>query len=191
MNELFARLLQLEERMNRMMPRFGISYATVRSLGDDGLELDYLSTSMDAPSTPARLSTPMAGGGRGAFFRPEVGDEVVVGFEAGDINRPVVLGSVWNDQQQPPSTADTSSTNNTRTIMSRAGHHITLDDSAGGGGVTIKTSGGFEISISGDAITITSTGDIRSSRIILDGVSWNHQHETGTGPSGPPTNIGA
>ncbi|MEO8550439.1 MAG: phage baseplate assembly protein V [Kofleriaceae bacterium] len=190
MNELFARLLQLEERLNRMMPQYGVAYATVRSHGDEGMELDYLSTSMDAPSTPARLATPMAGDGHGAFFRPEVGDEVVVAFECGNTNRPIVLGSVWNDQRQPPGQADTAATNNTRTIVSRAGHEITFDDSPGGGGILIKTSGGYEIHIEGTQLSINTSGNVATSRIMLDGVSWNHQHATGTGPSGPPTSIG-
>jgi len=190
MTELFARLLQLEERMNRMAPRYGVYYATVRALRDDGIELDYLSTSQDEPSPPARLAAPMAGPGRGAFFRPEVGDEVVVGFEMGDVNRPVILGALWNDQHAPPSSADTSETNNTRTIMSRSGHQVTFDD-APGGGILIEAANGFHIRIDGDKIEISSGASlIAGTKIVLDGVSWNHQHTTGTGVSGPPQNVG-
>jgi uncharacterized protein involved in type VI secretion and phage assembly len=188
-SELFARLLQLEERFNRLAPRYGVVYATVRAITDDGLELDYLSTSLDAPSAPARLAAPMAGGGRGAFFMPEVGDEVVVAFELGDVNRPVVLGAVWNDRDQPPASADTSASNNMRTIVSRAGHQITLDDTPGAGGILIRTAGNYEIVIAGDKLTIKTTGTVLTSQIVLDGVSWNHQHATGTGPSGPPQSV--
>lgn len=190
MNELFARLLQLEERLNRMMPQYGIAYATVKSHGDEGMELDYLSTTMDAPSTPARFATPMAGDGHGMFFRPQVGDEVVVAFECGNTNRPVVLGSVWNDERQPPGQADTGATNNTRTIVSRAGHEITFDDSPGAGGILIKTAAGFEIKIEGTQLSISTTGNILSSRIVLDGVPWNHQHPVGPVMSGPQTGVG-
>jgi uncharacterized protein involved in type VI secretion and phage assembly len=183
--DLFARLLALEEQLTRRAPQFGIVYARVRAIVEDGLELDYLSTSIDAPSAPARLAAPMAGNRRGAFFMPEVGDEVVVGFEMGDVNRPVILGALWNDRDQPPPSADPSPTNNTRTIVSRAGHQITFDDSQAGS-ILIRTAGNFEIHLTRDQISIRTTGNIATTRIVLDGVSWNHVHPTGTGPSGPP-----
>ena len=44
----------------------------------------------------ARVATFMAGKGIGAYFIPDVGDEVLVAFDQGDINRPIVLGSLWN-----------------------------------------------------------------------------------------------
>jgi len=44
----------------------------------------------------ARLSTPGAGGKRGLVWVPDVGDEVLVAFEHGDINRPYVLGGLWS-----------------------------------------------------------------------------------------------
>jgi len=36
-------------------------------------------------------------GPRGAFFLPEIGDEVLVAFEHGDLARPIVIGRLWSD----------------------------------------------------------------------------------------------
>ena len=59
----------------------------------------------------ARLATMMAGRDRGTLFVPDVGDEVLVAFERGDLRSPCVLGSLWNGQDKPPeSGGDVSST---------------------------------------------------------------------------------
>ncbi len=189
--DTLRRLTDFVERWQRTAPQLGLAFAEVASVDDDGYTLNYYSGNHDAPSAPARVAAPMAGGGRGAYFMPEVGDEVVVGFEMGNLDRPVILGALWSDVDQPPSQADTSSSNNVRTIVSRAGHEVTFDDSPEGK-IRIKTNGGFEITIEdgiAPKIAIKTTGNINSSRIVLDGVSWNHTHPSGTGPSGGPVSI--
>lgn len=190
-DEMFRRLTEFQERWQRAAPQLGLAFAEVSNVTDEGYVLTWLSGNYDAPSTPARVATFMAGGGRGAYFMPEVGDEVVVGFEMGNLDRPVILGGLWSDVDAPPSQADTSSANNVRTIVSRAGHEITMDDSPNGK-IRIRTHGGFEISIEdgpSPKISIATSGNVATSRIVLDGVAWNHQHATGTGPSGPPLSI--
>lgn len=190
LDQVFARLTEFAERWQRQQPQFGLAFAEVTSVDDNGYTLSYLSGNHDAPSAPARVAAPMAGNRRGAYFMPEVGDEVVVGFELGNLDRPVILGALWSDVDAPPTAADTSASNNVRTITSRAGHEITFDDSPAGG-IHIKTNGGFEVTLDdgGQKITIKTTGTIATSRLVLDGVAWNHQHATGTGPSGPPLSI--
>jgi len=74
-----------------------------------------------------RIATPMAGGDRGIFFLPEVNDEVLVSFEHGDLNRPYVLGALWNGEDSPPET-NSDGRNNIRKIRSRSGHEIIFDD---------------------------------------------------------------
>ena len=43
---------------------------------------------------------------RGFYALPEVGDEVLVAFENGDIARPVIVGTLWNDKDKPPDSRD-------------------------------------------------------------------------------------
>lgn len=74
-----------------------------------------------------RIATLMAGGERGSFFLPEVGDEVLVAFEHGDINHPYVIGALWNGAAKPPET-NSDGENNIRKIKSRSGHEIIFND---------------------------------------------------------------
>jgi uncharacterized protein involved in type VI secretion and phage assembly len=80
----------------------------------------------------APLVTLMAGKGRGSVFRPEIGDEVLVGFVQGDMRAPYVLGGVWNKQDTPPPDDGKPADNNWRSITSRSGHVIKFDDTSGG-----------------------------------------------------------
>jgi len=50
----------------------------------------------------ARVATSRTGQNFGNIFIPRIGDEVVVAFSHGDIDAPMVLGSLWNPDQMPP-----------------------------------------------------------------------------------------
>lgn len=78
----------------------------------------------------ARVVSFMAGKERGAFYLPEVDDEVLVAFEYGDINMPYIIGSLWNGKDKPPINNDDGK-NNLRIIKSRSGHIIRFDDTDG------------------------------------------------------------
>ena len=49
-----------------------------------------------------RVSNPWAGSGFGGVQIPRVGDEVIVDFIAGDPDRPIVTGRVYNGERMPP-----------------------------------------------------------------------------------------
>ena len=51
--------------------------------------------------TWVRVGQTVAGGNFGAVFTPRVGQEVLVAFTGGDIDRPVVVGAVYNGQGTP------------------------------------------------------------------------------------------
>jgi len=91
----------------------------------------------------ARMATLMAGKSRGTMFLPEVGDEVVVAFQMGDIREPIIVGCLWNKQDPPPPGKDDK--NNIRKITSRDGHEIIFDDTSGDGKITVGTKEGHKL----------------------------------------------
>jgi uncharacterized protein involved in type VI secretion and phage assembly len=95
-------------------------------------------------STWAPVATLMAGGGRGSWFMPEVGDEVLVAFNQEDVAHPFIIGFLWNGQDKPPVT-DTDISAKVRRLRTVSGHRIDFDDTGGSEKITIHTQGGHEI----------------------------------------------
>ncbi len=84
-------------------------------------------------STWARVASFMAGHQRGAFWLPEVDDEVLVAFEHGDIRRPYVIGALWSHADKPiHSNKSQGGKNSLRSIRSRSGHVIQFVDNHNG-----------------------------------------------------------
>jgi uncharacterized protein involved in type VI secretion and phage assembly len=75
----------------------------------------------------ARVAAPMAGTLRGAFFIPQIGDEVLVAFNQGDVREPVVIGSLWNTIDRPPSLSPTDAVTQ-RKIRTPLGHELSFDE---------------------------------------------------------------
>jgi len=122
-----------------------------------------------------RVSAMDAGENRGAFFRPEIGDEVIVGFINEDPNDAVVLGMLHSSAKPAPFTA--SDDNHEKGFVTRsemkvvfdddkksinistpAGKMITLDEDAGS--IVIEDDNSNVITIDSDGITMESAGDI-------------------------------
>lgn len=75
----------------------------------------------------ARLSTPMAGMARGTYFVPQIGDEVLVAFNNGDVREPYVLGTCWNTMDRPPALSPTDAVTK-RKIRTPLGHELSFDE---------------------------------------------------------------
>lgn len=103
----------------------------------------------DHESDWARIASPMAGNGRGFMFTPEVNDEVLVAFEHGSIDRPYVVGVLWNGQDHPPASTDEAVSSNgdvqRRVIRTRVGHEIVLIESGNDEGIVIRDSTGNNV----------------------------------------------
>ncbi|MEF8776729.1 MAG: phage baseplate assembly protein V [Haloarculaceae archaeon] len=127
------------------------------------VKVTYPFRESDDESHWARIATEMASKEYGTFFLPEVGDEVLVAFEGGNIHHPVVIGSLYNGKRKPPFD-NASGDNDIRAIKSRNEHTMEFDDATTGGKVTIETAAGHTITLddTAGAETITvedSTGD--------------------------------
>jgi phage protein D/phage baseplate assembly protein gpV len=151
-------------------PIFGLVIAQVTAVNDPEklgrvkLRFPWLSDTYE--SDWARVLQIGAGPKRGAMILPEVDDEVLVGFEQGDIRWPYVLGGLYNGVDKPkddPKLIDSGTGKvDRRWFMSRKGHTLRFDD-ASSGGIVIETGDGKQV-LSLDAgsprIHISSSGDI-------------------------------
>ena len=134
--------------------------------GQGRVKVRYPCLSADNASDWARVISPGNGSNRGLQFVPEVNDEVLVGFEQGDIHHPYILGGLWNGQDAPPgnkSDVISSGKVNQRIIKSRSGHTITLDDSDDKPSITILDKTGnntIKLDSSNNNLTISVDGDV-------------------------------
>jgi phage protein D len=98
----------------------------------------------------ARVVTAGAGPNRGFDCLPEVNDEVLVGFEHGDIHRPYIIGNVWNGKDAPPEKVDDSVVKGVRlrTFKTRTGHTMQFVEEDKGGsktGIRLENTKGHKI----------------------------------------------
>lgn len=114
-----------------------------------------------------RVATLDAGDKRGTFFRPEKGDEVVLGFFHDDPSQPVILGMLHSSKKAPPieATAD----NHQKAYVSRSGLTLEFDDDKKS--ITLKTPGNNRIVLSDEDGGITLE-DQNGNKLVLgkDGV---------------------
>ncbi len=109
------------------------------------------------PAIWARLASPEAGKGRGFFFRPEKGDEVVLGFFNEDPRQPVIVGALYGSANSPPAEFETlSAKNNLKGLVTKTGTKISFDDKdKGSAAVSIETANKNKILLDDEAKTIT------------------------------------
>ncbi len=107
--------------------------------------------SADADGAWARVALPDAGAERGWFFRPEVGDEVVLGFVNDDPRQPVILGMLHSSAKAPHLAA--SDDNPQKGYQSRAKIKLTIDDDKKV--VTLETPAGNVLTLSEQDRTVS------------------------------------
>ncbi|WP_298311762.1 phage baseplate assembly protein V [uncultured Aquimarina sp.] len=98
-----------------------------------------------------RVVSPHAGGEKGFHFIPEKGEEVLIGFEGGNAERPYVMGSLYTGAAQPG--AFQSDANDIKAIQSRSGTKLVLDDKEGSTTITDQGTAGIKLDGNGVAVT--------------------------------------
>ncbi|WP_075342970.1 type VI secretion system tip protein VgrG [Tenacibaculum agarivorans] len=119
----------------------------------------------------ARLASFYASNSFGAYFFPEVNDEVILGFIDGNPAYPIVLGSMYSSALPPASTViPADSDNNLKALVTRSQLQVQFDDE--NIVMTMLTPNGNTIVLSDqdEAITIT---DQNSNQILMnsDGIT--------------------
>jgi type VI secretion system secreted protein VgrG len=111
-----------------------------------------------------RVAASGAGSGHGAYFVPEKGDQVLVGFEHNNPAKPYVIGSLYHGKAKP-SGGNSDPDNNNKELRTKSGNRLFLCDKDGGDVVIIedgKKKNVITLSVAGDGkISIVSgNGDI-------------------------------
>jgi uncharacterized protein involved in type VI secretion and phage assembly len=151
---------------------FGIYPAIVTDIVDDeGLgrvevRLPWLGDDGDkAGRAWATMVSPYADDDQGLQVMPEVGTQVVVAFEAGDLRRPYVLGATWNGKETMPSSP--TAANNTRILKTRSGSQLKFEDVPAAAKITLSTANGHTLSLD-DGTGQVLLQHVSGSSIMLD-----------------------
>lgn len=139
-----------------------------------------------------KVVTPMAGGGRGFYCLPEIGDEVVLAPIHGNIRQMVVLGSVWSEVDKMPTgdnapqeTTDpdgnefgvaaaakdnkaANGENNARFMISRSGSSIVFDDTKGKEKLAFFTKAGSAITINDEKKVLSIYDKGKETYLLFD-----------------------
>ncbi|OPY69811.1 MAG: Phage-related baseplate assembly protein [Syntrophorhabdaceae bacterium PtaU1.Bin034] len=157
----------------------GLQTGVVASLedpdGEDRVRVKLPMIASDSDGVWSRVASLDAGNKRGAFFRPEVSDEVVIGFLNDDPRNPVILGMLNSSKLPAPITASNDNHEKgfvTRsemkvifnddkksiTIQTPKGKSIVIDDNSGS--IILKDENNNKIELGASGITLESGKDV-------------------------------
>ena len=145
------------------------------SQGEDRVQVRIPMIDPNEEGVWARVATLDAGENRGTFFRPEIGDEVVLGFLDDDPRNAIILG-MMNSSAKPAPIAATDD-NHEKGIITRSEMKLLFDDdkksirmetpngnkmilSDDTGGITLEDENGNKIILDSEGITLESAGNI-------------------------------
>lgn len=147
---------------------YGLQVGVVTELAEDPLgehriRVKVPLAGMDEQGVWARVATLDAGKGRGTVFRPEVDDEVVLGFFHADPAQPVVLGMLHSSAMSPP--IEPTADNHQKGYVSRSKIALRFDDEKKV--AILETPGGRRLTLSDEDGAVTLE-DKDGNAIVLD-----------------------
>lgn len=112
---------------------YGVAVGVVTNINDPEklgrVKVKFVLRESEQESDWIRIASIMAGPERGAYFLPEVNDEVLLAFHHGNVEEPFVIGALWNGKDKPPEASPYADGKvNIRKIKSRSGHEIIFTD---------------------------------------------------------------
>ncbi|HEV7862025.1 MAG TPA: phage baseplate assembly protein V, partial [Acidimicrobiia bacterium] len=109
----------------------------------------------------ARVVSVGAGDSRGLQVVPDIGDEVLVGFEYGDVRRPLVIGGLWSGRHAHPK-HPTSGAKDGAVWQTKGGHNLSMSDGSGAEGYArlALASGKTSLRLGGDASSLETERDL-------------------------------
>lgn len=110
---------------------------------------------------------PYCGNGFGQYFLPEVDSQVVLGFQGGDVNCPIVLGCLWNDTDLIPDQTARED-NSLKKIQTKGGNRIELDETEGKEQIGIYTKGGVSIGLQDETKLVQIKNEDGNTTLELD-----------------------
>lgn len=100
------------------------------------------------------VAQPYAGKDFGSYFLPEVGSEVVLAFNMGDRDYPIVIGSLWNQVNTLPKETAREK-NDVKRLKTKGGHELVFSEESGKETLTLHTPGGLTLGMDDKAKTVT------------------------------------
>lgn len=150
----------------------GLQLAIVKRIADDPaqefrVQVQLAGSEGTDQAVWARWTSPDAAQGRGWFFLPEVGDEVLVGFCNEDPRQPVILGALFSSKHAPPELFQhPDDQNQHKGIVTRQGTRITFLD-ADQPSVLVETPGGNKVWLDDKAKSV-QLADQHGNTVVLD-----------------------
>lgn len=129
---------------------------------DGRIKVHFLWDVSDSKSTSCylRVMQQTAGVNAGMQFIPRIGDEVLIDFINGDIDQPIVIGSVYNGNTKPPYAQKDATQSTIKTGLAEdTAHEICFDDKKGEEKLSFTSGKDLVVTVANNATTLINADD--------------------------------